>query len=86
MHRILIGPDIVQVKYGIRPDSGDQKRPDYPAGYPVHPYKILFKRVYYLNVDVDSLPFQVSNLQYQSCFLKLTWHTPSNYVSQVLKL
>jgi hypothetical protein len=24
---------------GIRPDTGYQKRPDYPAGYPVHPYK-----------------------------------------------
>jgi hypothetical protein len=23
---------------GIRPDTGYQKRPDYPAGYPVHPY------------------------------------------------
>jgi hypothetical protein len=22
----------------IRPDTGYQKRPDYPAGYPVHPY------------------------------------------------
>jgi hypothetical protein len=22
---------------GIRPDTGYQKRPDYPAGYPVHP-------------------------------------------------
>jgi hypothetical protein len=26
------------VKSGIRPDTGYQKRPDYPAGYPVHPY------------------------------------------------
>jgi hypothetical protein len=22
---------------GIQPDTGYQKRPDYPAGYPVHP-------------------------------------------------
>jgi hypothetical protein len=22
---------------GTRPDTGNQKRPDYPAGYPVHP-------------------------------------------------
>jgi hypothetical protein len=26
------------VQSGIRPDTGDQKRPDYPAGDPVHPY------------------------------------------------
>jgi hypothetical protein len=25
---------------GIRPDTGYQKRPDYPAGYPVHPYSL----------------------------------------------
>jgi hypothetical protein len=24
-------------QFGIRPDTGYQKRPDYPAGYPVHP-------------------------------------------------
>jgi hypothetical protein len=23
---------------GIRPDTGCKKWPDYPAGYPVHPY------------------------------------------------
>jgi hypothetical protein len=28
---------------GIRPDTGYQKRPDYPAGYPVHPYYLDFK-------------------------------------------
>jgi hypothetical protein len=31
-------PDIRQLKSGIRPDNGFQKRPDYPAGYPVYPY------------------------------------------------
>jgi hypothetical protein len=30
-------PDIRQVKSGIRPDTGYKKRPDYSAGYPVHP-------------------------------------------------
>jgi hypothetical protein len=24
-------------QFGIRPDTGYHKRPDYPAGYPVHP-------------------------------------------------
>jgi hypothetical protein len=24
-------------QFGIRPDTEYQKRPDYPAGYPVHP-------------------------------------------------
>jgi hypothetical protein len=24
-------------QFGIRPDTGNKKRPDYPAGYPVHP-------------------------------------------------
>jgi hypothetical protein len=35
-------PDTVFAGYpagqsGIRPDTGYKKRPDYPAGYPVHP-------------------------------------------------
>jgi hypothetical protein len=30
-------PDIRQVKPGIRPDNGYEKRPAYPAGYPVPP-------------------------------------------------
>jgi hypothetical protein len=27
-----------QIRYGIRPETGYQKWPNYPAGYPVHPY------------------------------------------------
>jgi hypothetical protein len=51
MHRILFLPDIRPAGYlpnpkagypagqsGIRPDTGYQRRPDYPAGYPVPPY------------------------------------------------
>jgi hypothetical protein len=34
-----IRPDIRQVKSGIRPDTGYQKRADNLAGYPVHPYR-----------------------------------------------
>jgi hypothetical protein len=32
-----IRPDIRQLESGIRPDTGYQKRPDNPAGYPVYP-------------------------------------------------
>jgi hypothetical protein len=32
--------DIRQVKSGIRLDTEHQKRPDYPARYPVHPYRL----------------------------------------------
>jgi hypothetical protein len=27
------------IKSGIRPDTGSLKRPDYPAGYPVHSFR-----------------------------------------------
>jgi hypothetical protein len=34
----VIRPDVRQVKSGIRPDIGYNKKPDCPAGYPVHPF------------------------------------------------
>jgi MFS family permease len=34
----IIRSDIRQVKSGILPDTGCKKRPDVPAGYPVHSY------------------------------------------------
>jgi hypothetical protein len=44
MHRILFLPDTgIRLagypvgQFGVRPDTGYQKSPDYPAGYPVHP-------------------------------------------------
>jgi hypothetical protein len=41
-----IRPDIRQVKSSIRPDTGCtvNKRPDYPAGYPVHPYIFIINK------------------------------------------
>jgi hypothetical protein len=41
--------DIRQVKSGIRPDTGYLKRPDYPAGYPVHRYFQANKKVHKSN-------------------------------------
>jgi hypothetical protein len=35
--RISGYPALPDIRPDIRPDTGYQKRPDYPAGYPVHP-------------------------------------------------
>jgi hypothetical protein len=37
-HQIRYPAGYPAIKSGIRPDTVSLKRPDYPAGYPVHPY------------------------------------------------
>jgi hypothetical protein len=37
MHRKKPDTGYPAVQFGIRPDTGYQKRPDYPVGYPVLP-------------------------------------------------